>query len=79
MSIVNFTHRLIDGPLVVVNRKERVEQMAAALIEAATFGDERDAIRSLIGRFTPVDVMMLVDDARQVAVQSTVAREMSAP
>jgi hypothetical protein len=60
-------------------RAERVQQMAATLAELGTYGDEREAIRSLMGRYAPVDIMMLIDDARQAAVQQAVAREMGAP
>jgi hypothetical protein len=79
-SILTFRPRLIDGPLVEVNRTERVEAMAQALIEAGAYSSERDAIMALMwsGRFSSVEVATLLDDARQAAQQAMVAREMGA-
>jgi len=71
--------RLIDGPLVDTRRAELVARMASDLVETATAGDERDAIRSLFGKYAIADIMMLIDDARQAAQQEIVAREMSRP
>jgi hypothetical protein len=71
--------RLIDGPLVNVRRAELVAKMTADLVEASTAGNERDAIRSLFGRYAIADIMMLIDDVRQAAVQHVVAREMAKP
>lgn len=62
-----------------VRRKTLVPQMAAVIVEAGTAGNERDAIRSLFGKFEMTDIVMLIDDARQAAQQEIVAREMSAP
>lgn len=69
--------RLIDGPLVNTRRAGLVESMAAVIAEAGTAGDEREAIRSLFGKFAMGDIVMLIDDARQAAQQAIVAREMS--
>ena len=77
-SILDAPFQLIDGSLVEVTRARRVAEMAATLIELGSYGSEREAIRSLFGRFGMADIMMLIDDARQAAVQSVVAREMSA-
>ena len=42
-------HRLFDGALVIAGeRAERVEKMAAALVEADAFRTERDAIMALM-------------------------------
>lgn len=71
--------RLIDGPLVDTRRGELVARMASDLIEAGTAGCERDAIRTLFGKYAIADIMMLIDDARQAAQQEIVAREMSKP
>ncbi len=76
-SILDMPIRLVDSAAVQVNRAERVAAMAKTLIECGTYASERDAIRSLFGRYGIADIMMLIDDARQVAVQSAVAREMS--
>lgn len=77
------TFRLIDGPLLNIreHRAEMVERMAADLIQFDAFRDERDAIRALTwcGRHGAYDVMVLVDDARQRAMQEVVAREMGEP
>lgn len=62
-----------------VRRQTLVPKMAAIIMEAGTVGNERDAIRSLFGKFAMADIIMLIDDARQAAQQEIVAREMSAP
>lgn len=71
---------LIDGAAVNPGqtRRETVEKMARDLVQYDAFGNEADAIRSLMWthRYSPYDVMVLVDDARQVAQQTIVAREM---
>lgn len=69
---------LLDGPLFSARRAELVERMAAVIVEAGA-GDEREAIRSLFGKFAMADIVMLIDDARQAAQQAIVAREMSRP
>lgn len=73
--------RLIDGPLVNIHRAELVARMAADLITYDAAGDENNAIRSLYGtrRYEMVDIVMLIDDARQAAMQKIVAREMAKP
>jgi hypothetical protein len=72
--------RLVDGPLLPVRRKTLVERMAKDLIRYDAVTPEADSIRSLFGRgYSMVDIVMLIDDARQVAMQAIVAREMSAP
>ncbi len=77
-SIHTFRPRLVDGPVVEVNRADRVAQMAKTLIELSTYADKDDAILSVRGKFSAVEIMMMIDDARQVAMQHVVAREMSA-
>jgi hypothetical protein len=55
-----------------------IQKMAADLIRFDALGNEADSIRSLYGAgYSAMDVMMLIDDVRQVAVQTLVAREMS--
>jgi hypothetical protein len=55
-----------------------VARMAADLVRFEAHGSEPDAIRSLFGAGYPMaDIVMLVDDARQVAMQEVVAREMA--
>lgn len=74
--------RLIDGPLLETDmrRTDLVARMAKELIRQDTYHTERDAIRSLVGNgFSALDVMVVVDDARQVAMQHVVAMEMSRP
>lgn len=61
------------------HRENLVHRMATDLVAAGTAGNERDAIRSLFGKYPIVDIMMLIDDARQAAAQDIVAREMGAP
>ena len=62
-----------------LRRQTLVPKMAAVILEAGTAGNERDAIRSLFGKFEMTDIVMLIDDARQAAQQEIVAREMSRP
>lgn len=72
--------RLIDGPVVDTRRTELVMRMAKDLVDNDAMGSERDAIRLLAFKgYRASCILMLVEDARQVAVQSVVAREMSAP
>lgn len=61
-------------------RRERIEKMAADLIHFDAVGSEQDAIRALVGNgYSTSEICMLLDDARQLAVQDAVAREMSKP
>lgn len=70
--------RLIDGPLVYTQRAETVAKMAKTLIEEDAFQNEQDAIRLLTFKgFGLVEVFHMIDDARQVATQHVVAREMA--
>jgi hypothetical protein len=75
--------RLIDGPAVDNKswRTAMVERMANDLIEDGATNDKRDAVRCLFRRgcYKSLDIAHLVDDARQAAQQTIVAREMSAP
>jgi hypothetical protein len=75
--------RLIDGPVVDIkaHKRELVAQMAKDLIRFDAVADERDAIRALswCGRYSAYDVLVLLDDARQVAMQEIVAKEISKP
>lgn len=60
-------------------RRDLVCKMAFDLIRFDAIAVEADSIRSLCGAgYSPMDVMMLIDDVRQVAVQAIVAKEMSA-
>lgn len=70
---------LLDGPLMLApeRRAAMVETMARELYDALLFADRGDSIRFLLGRGYPaIDIMLLVDDARQAAVQEIVAKEM---
>lgn len=61
-------------------REVRVSRMAADLVEADAFATLADAIRLLMWKgYGSVEVGLLADDARQVAMQSVVAKEMSKP
>lgn len=74
--------RLIDGPLTDARsrRTALVQRMAADLIRYDAAHNEADAIRSLFGRgYSMADIVMLIDDARQVAAQEKVAAEMAKP
>jgi len=72
--------RLLDAPLIDARTRRRalVARMAQDLVRYDAHANEADAIRSLYGAGYPMaDIVMLVDDARQVAVQEIVAKEMS--
>lgn len=75
--------RWLEGPIVVkpaTYRQQLTESMARSLQESGTAGDERDAIRWLFNNgYAMADIVMLLDDARALAHQENVAREMSKP
>lgn len=72
---------LIDGGLHAgeKHRRELVERMAADLVRFDAWRNPQDATRSLFGRYGYTSIALLLDDARQVAMQTAVAREMSQP
>jgi hypothetical protein len=73
---------LIDGPLLQApeRRAMLIEYMAADLLETGAFVDRSESEKQLHrDGYLCLDVMILVDDARQVAMQEAVAREMSEP
>lgn len=77
---MSLNFHLIDGPLLKASaqREALVQQMADDLVRYDAFANESDAIRTLMNRsYRPLDIALLADDARQVAMQSVVAREMS--
>ena len=81
MSIPTTTY-LVDGPLMTAEaRKQQVaEQMAAHLLDTNTVLNREDAVRMLrTSGYSIFDVHLLVDDARAVAFQEIVAKEMSEP
>lgn len=80
MSVITL-HRLVDAPLSLETaRHERackVADMAHALIANQAYADQGDAITALVGAGFPIfEIKVLLDDARQVAVQHMVAMEM---
>lgn len=79
MTIISSTFPLIDGPLSAPHesREDLVRRMAERLVTYDAYRNEGDAIRCLMMKgFSPFEVMRFVDDARQVATQSVVAKEM---
>lgn len=83
MTVVTL-HRLVDSPLSLdVARQERIHkvaEMAHALIANNAYADHGDAITALVGAGFPIfEIKVLLDDARQVAVQHMVEMEMSEP
>ena len=74
---------LLDGPISVTaglsKRQRLVSDMARALLDANSFRQERDSILTLVGlaRWSSFDITVCIDDARQVAMQETVAMEMA--
>ena len=77
-SIVSY---LLNGPIMTTTdrRKESIERMAADLVEAGALGSDQEACRALFGRYPMVDVALLAGEARMLAYQEIVAREMSKP
>ena len=68
---------LLEAPLMPPRQDCRlslVEAMANVLLEQNAYGNRQDAIRALFweGSFKSLDVVRWVDDARQVAFQTTV-------
>lgn len=76
-------HALIDGALYSdtrLRRLELVERMADDLVKWDAWRNEHDAFRSLIwsNRYpSSMEVSCCLDDARQLAAQIVVAKEMS--
>jgi hypothetical protein len=77
MSVVNF---LLNGPIMTApeRREALLERMAKDIAAYHVCADRQDAVRVLhqLG-YDVTDIHVLVDDARQVAMQDIVAREMS--
>jgi hypothetical protein len=74
--------RLIDGPLVDTQspRTALVQSMANCLVKAKSAGSETASTLTLRAcGFRMADITMLLDDARQTAIQEVVAEEMSEP
>lgn len=72
-----FAAGLRDDP---ARREALVKRMAADLVAAKAFCSVADAIRLLMWKgYRSVDIALLADDARQVAMQSVVAKEMMQP
>jgi len=75
--------RWLEGPIVIkptTYRQQLTESMARCLQESGTAHDERDAIRYLFHNgYAMADIVMLLDEARALAFQEVVAREMSRP
>lgn len=70
---------MTSGPMPFTSRQDLVVAMAADLVFYDAFRSETDAIRSLYGtrRYNMGYIMLCIDDARQLAFQTVVAREMS--
>jgi hypothetical protein len=72
---------LLNGPLMPIpeHRTRLIEIMAAELVKHDAAGDRGDAIRLLHKlNYGVVNIHCLVDEARILAVQEIVAKEMSA-
>jgi len=70
--------RLLDGFIPPIDDTAKVNLMAAILVEEDAFRSPDDAKDALKGKFPMVEIIVHNDNARQVAMQSVVAREMSA-
>ena len=72
---------LIDGGLTQqpLSRSQVVALMAADLVRLDAWRSEADAIRALIALnlYSTFEIMSYIDNARQVAMQSVAAREMT--
>lgn len=76
----DYDHYLADGPLLTASERKRMvtEAMAAELLETSIVPERDDAVRMLrTAGYSTFDVHLMVDDARAVAFQEIVAREMS--
>jgi hypothetical protein len=76
-SVVNF---LLDGPIMTApeRRKTLIARMAQVLIRHGALASDSDAIRALhADGYSIVDVAILAGEARTLAYQEIVAREMS--
>lgn len=72
--------RLLDGPLAPISRADKVQLMAADLVRLDAFRNEGSASRTLLNQgYSAFDTLILLDGARQVAMQTVVAVEMSKP
>lgn len=72
--------RLIEGGLVNVAREETIKRMAADLVTYDAFRNKQDAVRCLMSRgYRNIEVAMWMPDARALAFQDVVAREMVEP
>lgn len=71
---------LIDGPLMTTRerRKAMIVRMAKDLVRERAYGSDRDAMRLLyhLG-YGDLNVPLLVGEARDLAMQIVVTREMS--
>ncbi len=74
------TSYLIDGPIMTTpeRRQALVDRMAKDLAAGQVFLDMDDSVRALRGwGYSMIDVALLVADARMVAFQDLVAKEMA--
>lgn len=72
---------LLDGPLMALieSRQALVEKMAQDLIREGALGSDQEASRALFGKYRLLDVALLAGEARMLAYQEIVAKEMSKP
>ncbi len=74
---------LIDGPIMttIERRKDTIEEMAKVLFASGqALQSDRDAVRVLLAKGYPtLDVALLAGEARMLAYQEIVAREISEP
>lgn len=81
MPVPTETILLLDGPISVsgaLSRRQRlVSDMAQVLLKYDAFRSEALAMNTLFGRWSTFDVLACLDDARQVAMQETVAEAMA--
>jgi hypothetical protein len=73
---------LIDGPLMMApeRRAAVLECMARDLVDDDAIAERGDAVRALHARgYVALDIMILVEEARALAFQEIVSKEMSEP
>jgi hypothetical protein len=70
---------LIDLMDTQTRREILAQQMASDLIKFDAISPKSDSIRALLwcARYRSYDLAVLIDDARQVAMQEVAAREMT--
>lgn len=79
MHAVNSPQNKASARFALSRKEAMIRDMADDLTRLGALGSDRDAVRALTGHYPLVDIMMLAGEARMVAFQEVVAREMGKP